>query len=275
MSENRINPIYQIPTQYEAYPKELNFADSYEEASKAISEQLIAVSSNANVQRLLDESEIEELRSEYTQIIEVDKCAVETILCELREEEDDLKERIKRQRDILEGLNTRVRDRVAAIKRGIADETLDKDKSIRIAVDERYLHYTHTENGMYVLAKVEDIPSQEQGDLFNSQTKNQEVFISLFGCNFTPSDKFEQIKLSKKDSKRIVGRQLATCAYRVTKTDYIDEDTGEVMSLDNKEVILNRDTVLTEEDIKQLFAYDVTEVILYKLIPNSDGEAKS
>merc|ERR1711916_224003 len=67
--------------------------------------------------------------------------------------------------------------------------------------------------------------------------------LDLFGLS-------EEVEATAKDLKPVVGRRLAARVLRTWTEDFVDEDTGEVVSIDRNEVIFERDSVLTEEDIE-------------------------
>ncbi len=66
--------------------------------------------------------------------------------------------------------------------------------------------------------------------------------LDLFGLS-------EEIKTTKKDLKKALGRKLAARVLRSWTEDFVDEDTGEVVSIDRHEVLMERDSIITEEDI--------------------------
>ncbi|MSP57533.1 MAG: DNA-directed RNA polymerase subunit beta [Flavobacteriaceae bacterium] len=72
----------------------------------------------------------------------------------------------------------------------------------------------------------------------------------------------EEVKVSKAGLKRVVGRKLAARVLRTWIEDFVDEDTGEVVSIERNEVILERDTVLTEEHIDVIVDAGLKSIIL-------------
>lgn len=74
----------------------------------------------------------------------------------------------------------------------------------------------------------------------------------------------EEIKVSKAGLKRNLGRKLAARVLRSWIEDFVDEDTGEVVSIERNEVILERDTVLEEDHIDLIVESDVKTIILNK-----------
>lgn len=74
----------------------------------------------------------------------------------------------------------------------------------------------------------------------------------------------DEIKTSKASLKKSIGRKLAARVLRSWIEDFVDEDTGEVVSIERNEVILERDTILDEENIEQILETEVKSIILQK-----------
>src|ERR1700743_1101315 len=74
----------------------------------------------------------------------------------------------------------------------------------------------------------------------------------------------DEIKVSKAGLKREVGRRLAARVLKTWLEDFVDEDTGEVVSIERNEVILDRETTLEEEHIDLIVDADVKSIILHK-----------
>lgn len=72
----------------------------------------------------------------------------------------------------------------------------------------------------------------------------------------------EEVKADAKTLKKNVGRKLAARVLRTWREDFVDEDTGEVVSIERNEVILERDTELDEENIRQVVETGAKTIIL-------------
>lgn len=77
-------------------------------------------------------------------------------------------------------------------------------------------------------------------------------------------DLAEEIKVSKTGIKKYLGRKLAARVLNTWHEDFVDEDTGEVVSIERNEIILDRDTVLEKEHIDQILEADVKSILLHK-----------
>ncbi|GIM50521.1 DNA-directed RNA polymerase subunit beta [Capnocytophaga stomatis] len=77
-------------------------------------------------------------------------------------------------------------------------------------------------------------------------------------------DLAEEIKVSKTGLKKYIGRRLAARVLNTWHEDFVDEDTGEVVSIERNEIILDRDTVLDKDNIEEILEADVKTVLLHK-----------
>ncbi len=77
-------------------------------------------------------------------------------------------------------------------------------------------------------------------------------------------DLAEEVKATAKELKKSIGRKLAARVLRKWTEDFVDEDTGEVVTIERNEIILERDVVLDEENINLILETDVDTVILQK-----------
>ncbi len=77
-------------------------------------------------------------------------------------------------------------------------------------------------------------------------------------------DLADEVKVSKSGLKKYVGRRLAARVLNKWTEDFVDEDTGEVVSIDRNEIILERETVLEEDHIDLIIEAGVKSIILAK-----------
>ncbi|MDD2191706.1 MAG: DNA-directed RNA polymerase subunit beta [Bacteroidales bacterium] len=73
----------------------------------------------------------------------------------------------------------------------------------------------------------------------------------------------EELKVTKTNLKKVVGRKLAARVVRSWIEDFVDEDTGEVVSIERTEVIIDRETELTEENIEEIIQSGVQTILLH------------
>jgi DNA-directed RNA polymerase subunit beta len=82
-------------------------------------------------------------------------------------------------------------------------------------------------------------------------------------------DLAEEIKVSKSGLKKVLNRKLAARVLKTWFEDFVDEDTGEVVSIERNEIVLDRDTVLEKEHIEEIIESGSKTILLHKL----DNEA--
>ena len=79
----------------------------------------------------------------------------------------------------------------------------------------------------------------------------------------------EEIKVNKTNLKKAVGRKLAARVLKTWVEDFADEDTGEVVTIERNEVIIDRETEITEDDIDAILQSGVQTILLHKEVANS------
>ncbi|MFT5237484.1 MAG: DNA-directed RNA polymerase subunit beta [Flavobacteriaceae bacterium] len=77
-------------------------------------------------------------------------------------------------------------------------------------------------------------------------------------------DLAEEIKASKTGLKKYLGRKLAARVLKTWHEDFVDEDTGEVVSIERNEIVLDRDTVLDKDHIDEIIDSGSKTVLLHK-----------
>ena len=78
-------------------------------------------------------------------------------------------------------------------------------------------------------------------------------------------DLAEDIKVTKTGLKKVLGRKLAGNVLKTWHEDFVDEDTGEVISIERNEIIIDRDTILEKDHIEEIFEADVKSILLHKV----------
>jgi DNA-directed RNA polymerase subunit beta len=77
-------------------------------------------------------------------------------------------------------------------------------------------------------------------------------------------DLAEEIKVSKAGLKRVLGRRLAARVLRSWIEDFVDEDTGEVVSIERTEVIIDRETELEAEHVDMIVDAGIKTILLHR-----------
>ena len=72
----------------------------------------------------------------------------------------------------------------------------------------------------------------------------------------------EEVKVTRNNLKKFIGKQLAARVVEAWTEDFVDEDTGEVVSMERTEVVIERDVELTEEHIEKILSLDVKSILI-------------
>ena len=86
-------------------------------------------------------------------------------------------------------------------------------------------------------------------------------------------DLAEEVKVSKASLKKIIGRKLAARVLNSWYEDFVDEDTGEVISIERNEVILDRDTIIDKENIELILESNTKSVLINKEVDDKSEYA--
>ena len=77
-------------------------------------------------------------------------------------------------------------------------------------------------------------------------------------------DLCEEMKVNKKNMKAVIGRKLAGNVMKSWNEDFVDEDTGEVVSIERNEVVVERETEITEDNVGEILESGVSSILLHK-----------
>ena len=79
----------------------------------------------------------------------------------------------------------------------------------------------------------------------------------------------EEVTSTKSNLKKVIGRKLAARVLKTWVEDFVDEDTGEVISVDRNELILDRDHIISDEDIQIILESEAPYVTIHREDINS------
>ena len=77
-------------------------------------------------------------------------------------------------------------------------------------------------------------------------------------------DLAEEVKVNKKALKEVLGRKLAARVLKSWNEDFVDEDTGEVVSIERNEVIMERETEITEDNMLDILESGASTILVHK-----------
>ena len=78
----------------------------------------------------------------------------------------------------------------------------------------------------------------------------------------------EDVKVTKANLKKMVGQRLAARVLKTWVEDFVDEDTGEVVSIERNEIIIDRETVLEESHIEDIIESGAKSILIHKEAQN-------
>ena len=77
-------------------------------------------------------------------------------------------------------------------------------------------------------------------------------------------DLCKEIKVNKKNLKEAIGSKLAGNVMKTWNEDFVDEDTGEVVSIERNEVVVERETEITKDNIDDIIDSGATSILVHK-----------
>ena len=96
--------------------------------------------------------------------------------------------------------------------------------------------------------------------------QNDKDILEIFGLA-------DEVKVSKAGLKKMVGRRMAARVLKTWVEDFVDEDTGEVVSIERNEVLLERETILEDQHIDLIVDAGVKSIIFHKDEANANDYA--
>lgn len=159
-------------------PETLGVFATAEEAAKYIGKNLVVVNQALTVSRHMDNKEKNDLRREYSDILEN---ILPVHAKDLSRAENQLAEAKKMQKaaeELYNGTVTSAKQLAAEVKRGLVDIRLDELFTYRVTYKGRYYYYTYMDKQLK-LCLIRDIPEFEKSELWNSMAQNEEFIDSL------------------------------------------------------------------------------------------------
>jgi DNA-directed RNA polymerase subunit beta len=86
-------------------------------------------------------------------------------------------------------------------------------------------------------------------------------------------DLADEVKVSKSGLKKVVGRRLAARVLKTWFEDFVDEDTGEVVSIERNEVVIDRETLIEDDHIELILDAEAKTILLHKENVNAADHA--
>ncbi len=77
-------------------------------------------------------------------------------------------------------------------------------------------------------------------------------------------DLADEVEINRPNLEASIGRKLAARVLRSWTEDFVDEDTGEVVTIERNEIILERDVILDEHNIEDILETEIDSIVLQK-----------
>ena len=74
----------------------------------------------------------------------------------------------------------------------------------------------------------------------------------------------EEVKVNKTSLKKVIGCKLAARVLKSWVEDFVDEDTGEVVSIERNEVVLDRETEIDADNIERIIESGAQSILIHK-----------
>ena len=84
-------------------------------------------------------------------------------------------------------------------------------------------------------------------------------------------DLAEEYKVSKASMKKVLGRKMAGHVVKTRQEDYVDADTGEVVSIERSEVVVERESILDQDLVDRILDSGVETILLHKENDGADS----
>ncbi len=199
----------------EHFLKEFKTGD---EATKFVHSNFVAVGEKVTGLRFLDPIEIENLRKDYSELLEHQLPILEKELQEAKTEFERAKRKLQEAQEMVSANMLKVKALAHEVRKGNTPIDLDEKYTWGIAVNNHYFYYTYVDKQIK-LVKVVEIPDNERLDLYNAMSSNDEVFDVIAKDGLTAwfkkqektkvkksAEKSEEKKEETKDKSRGRGR---------------------------------------------------------------------
>lgn len=224
-----------IGEEFSYLPKSLGQFKTMEAAFQALAEAgLFATSEGTDAKCTLDPEELKELRASITDIVENERIDAANEVAAALAFEERMKAEIKRRKEqaqaALDEIDDRIMEKAQMIKDNRKSVSLAGTDTIRVSLSDKNLYY-HLEDGVLVLASVGYASNDEMSGMFYQAEVNERAMACLFGISEFDRDKsVEVVKISERSYEELIGREMVCDPERTYFEDFVDEDSGQVLT---------------------------------------------
>jgi len=166
--------IFELSPDNSGFPEMLGEFPSEIEAKKFIAAHFTALNEAVNVYRRMDYKEIKVRRETYENILENIVPDAEIHVLHAESEYQDKKKKLADRNEYLRSRETEAKNIAKEVKKGVVEIELDQEYTYKIPYKGRYYHVTYIDK-VLKLAKIQDIPEHEKGDLYVKMAQNEQM----------------------------------------------------------------------------------------------------
>jgi len=167
---------FDIKGNEQGLPEALNNFQELEEFQKYFSRNTVSYHKKTKAIRFFTEEEIQNFREKITETAETLLFEAQKELLERQRALQEAKKREKSAQGVVDTIMQKISEMSFNIRSGKTEIDLPAYRTLQVPYGEKYYYYTWLDNGACVLSKVEDIPEEERGEIFNNMDKNNEFF---------------------------------------------------------------------------------------------------
>lgn len=139
----------------------------------------------------MDQREKQDIRKEYTEILENKLPVYEREMSIAAAEFSDAKKKLADATEMVSATISEAKSLAKEVKRGLVDMRLDDLFTSRIPYKGRYYFFTYIDRQLKLCA-IRDIPESEKGEIWNSMAKNDEFIENNFGDGETATQEGQE-----------------------------------------------------------------------------------
>jgi len=160
-------------------PESFGEFETAEEAAKFLGKNFTSINQALTVARHMDQREKQDIRKEYTEILENKLPVYEREMSIAAAEFSDAKKKLSDATEMVSATISEAKSLAKEVKRGLVDIRLDDLFTSRIPYKGRYYFFTYIDKQLELCA-IRDIPEHEKGEIWNSMAKNDEFIDNNF-----------------------------------------------------------------------------------------------
>ncbi len=227
-----------ISPEFERIPRSFGNIQSVDDAfSQLAGIGIFAINESAEAKRSMTAEEIKSNRDAMTALIESERISAVKQVADAAAFEEQMKAEIKRRKDeakkALDEIDSQIMELAETNKTNEKRVHLIATETLRISVSNMNLYYHYNEPTRSLdLACVMHATNDDKSSLFYQSEMNGVAMKKTFGIDdIIPESKAKIVKLTKDNIPDYVGRTMTVDPVRNIVEDFLDEDTGEVVSI--------------------------------------------